>query len=138
MRFVIARHGMLVPDDEASVKYLAARGPGEVVNLRAAVEQSRLRRFVFAMLRDLAPLAPRCNLRAYLAMRTGYGEIVGHNHPPIIVPQSVSDMSEAEFEAFWEDARAYILTSLLPVPGQNPDADALRETLGSPNDKALD
>jgi hypothetical protein len=58
---------------------------------------------------------PTRNIRAWLALKTGHTDMVFWlDKRPVIVPRSMSDMSLAELESFWDDAREVIRAEVLP------------------------
>jgi len=135
MRFSAAKHGALLPADAEAKAFVEKLDVGAAVELSTAAPQSSFRRFVYAMLRRLEPFAPRdplgrpANVRAYLTILTGWVTLIRRNGTPTIVPISLSDMTAAQFEAFWHEARLAILDQVLPPRGQNREADALRAEL---------
>lgn len=139
MLFHLGHDGGLIPADDDARALTANANVGDTIDLgkRPAGRDSAFRRFVFAMLHRLAPYGPtgsalsgtKPNLRAYLAIVTGWITLVRRNGTPIIVPVSLADMNADEFEAFWADARVFITTELLPPVGEDPVADDLRASL---------
>ena len=111
----------LVPFDEAALRALEEQTDAEPVEIELLHPRDMIEhRHIFAQIADVAK-ALHCSperLRAELLYATGnfclVGELVGM--PPMIAVSSMSrhHMKDHELHLFWNEARAVIISRLLP------------------------
>ena len=136
MRFGKPQTGSyLLPVDEAGRSFLYDLKPRQVVELEVLHERDMVEhRKIFAQIRELATALRRDpeRLRAELLFKTGNFQYLGElDGKALISVNSMSrhHMKDHELHAFWDDARTYILTELLPEITDDAERDRLASML---------
>lgn len=119
-------------DDEA-LSVLDKLAVGETVSV--AAYRQRYNKFdamvemVFQRLAKSTGVRVR-NVRGWIVAMTGRADVVTIANRKVVIPWSTSprDMSAAEFEAFWIDAKQIITDEVLPHLTRN-DAEEIRELI---------
>src|SRR5262249_54375804 len=120
--------GVLVPHDHEARAQFAGLRRGDVINLQLYQRRphgfSVLLQILFRRIAASKGIRVR-NVRGWLAVATGRADTVKLFGRPVPIPWSTNpgDMSAAELEAFWLDARDVIVDDILPTLSAYDRAD---------------
>src|SRR5262245_23662790 len=118
MLFTVAKNALLPADDEARAR-LALAKIGD--SLEAQIPNPRNKVFAnctalaFSRLADIKQVDQH-TIRGILALVTGRYEVIGFRGRAYQIPRGTGarDMTQAEYEVFWEDAVPIITADFLP------------------------